>query len=84
MVTKHLEVVGPRRRRRTQHVTVQAPPPPPKMLTPKQVMDRLPIGRNKVYELLSTHQIPSVRIGQKYLIREDWLQEFLDREKEVS
>lgn len=49
----------------------------PDILTPKDLMDFLPIGRNAVYEILRAKKIRSVRIGQKFMIPKAALREFL-------
>ena len=38
----------------------------PDILSPDEVMDYLQIGRNTVYKLLKSGEIPSIRIGKKY------------------
>ena len=35
----------------------------PDIVTPKQLMQMLHIGRNKAFKLLNTDEIPSIRIG---------------------
>ncbi len=49
----------------------------PDVLTPKHLMEFLPLGRNAIYDALNRKDIPSVRIGQKYLIPKTALGEFL-------
>jgi len=49
----------------------------PDVLTPADLMQFLPIGRNAVYEELRAKTIPSVRVGQKYLIAKAALRERL-------
>ena len=49
----------------------------PDVLTPKDLIEFLPLGRNGVYNALDRRIIPSVRIGQKYLITKVALGEFL-------
>lgn len=47
------------------------------ILTPEETAKLLGIGMNKIYELLISGEIPSKRIGRKYLISrillENWL-----------
>ena len=47
-------------------------------LTQKDLLDILPIGKKKIYDLLKRNVIPSVRVGRNYLISrkdlDDWYQ----------
>ena len=47
------------------------------VLTPSDLMDVLPIGRNGVYDALKANLIPNRRIGQKLIITKTALVEFL-------
>jgi hypothetical protein len=49
----------------------------PDVLTPRDIVAFLPIGRNSVYEALRTRAIKSIRIGQRLLITKAALREFL-------
>ena len=49
----------------------------PDVLTPEQLRAFLPLGRNAIYEALRAKIIPSVRVGQKYLIAKSALRDFL-------
>ncbi len=49
----------------------------PDVLTPQDIIEFLPIGRNAVYDALKTRKIKSVRIGQKILVTKSALREFL-------
>lgn len=52
------------------------------VLTVDDVMKILHIGRNKAYELLRSKEIPSIKIGKKYIIPKNLLIDFLyDRKK---
>lgn len=52
------------------------------ILTVSDVMKILHIGRNKAYELLRSKEIPSIKIGKKYIIPKNMLIYFLyDRKK---
>lgn len=53
------------------------------MLTPQDVMGRLYIGKGKVYELLRTGKLKSIRIGKQYRIPGSALECFL-KENEFS
>ena len=53
------------------------------MLTPQDVMGRLFIGKNKVYELLQTGELKSVRVGKQYRIPGSALKSYL-KENEFS
>lgn len=43
------------------------------------VMDRLGLGRSKVFELISTNQLRSVKIGRRRLVSEAALVDFIER-----
>lgn len=47
------------------------------VLTAKDLMVILHIGRSKVYELLRENTIPNLRIGKKYIIPKQLLIDFL-------
>ena len=49
----------------------------PDVLTPRDLMDLLPIGRNGVYDVLKANHIPNQRIGQKIIITKTALVEYL-------
>jgi excisionase family DNA binding protein len=49
----------------------------PDILTPRDLMAFLRIGRNAVYDALKRQSIKSVRVGQKLLITKAALREFL-------
>lgn len=40
----------------------------PDVVTPEDVQNMLHIGRNRVYELLKTNTIKSIKVGKKYII----------------
>ena len=40
----------------------------PDVVTPEDVQNMLHIGRNRVYELLKTNSIKSIKVGKKYII----------------
>jgi len=49
----------------------------PDILTPKHLMEYLPIGRDTIYEALKSQAIRNVRLGQKFIIPKAALREFL-------
>jgi excisionase family DNA binding protein len=49
----------------------------PEILTPKHLIDYLPLGRDAIYEALKSQTIRNVRVGQKFIITKDALREFL-------
>ena len=51
-----------------------------KMLTPDDVKDRLFVGKNKVYEILRSGKLESVRIGRQYRVSESALQSYIKAE----
>lgn len=52
-----------------------------KILTPKDLMAMLQLGRNSVYELLQLDIIKSVKIGRNYRIEEKDVLEYLAKHK---
>ena len=50
----------------------------PDVLTPEEAMKVLSIGRNKIYELLQSGCIKSLKIGKLYRIPKKFLQGFID------
>lgn len=51
---------------------------PMEVLTPDDIIGRLPIGRDAVYRLLREGRIRSVRVGRKYIITSEALEDFLN------
>jgi excisionase family DNA binding protein len=49
----------------------------PELLTPKDLMEYLPLGRDAIYEALKSQTIRNVRVGQKFIIPKAALREFL-------
>jgi Helix-turn-helix domain len=49
----------------------------PDVLTPRDLIAFLPIGRNAVYDALRTRAIKSIRVGHRLLITKAALREFL-------
>lgn len=49
----------------------------PEILTPRHLIDYLPIGRDATYAALKSRAIPSIRLGQKFIITKAALREFL-------
>ena len=47
--------------------------------TVKEIAKKLGIGMNKAYELVNQKQIPSIKIGKKYLIPRKALAQWIDR-----
>lgn len=47
------------------------------ILEVEDVMDTLHLGRNKVYELLKSGELKSMKLGRKYLIPDIALSEFI-------
>lgn len=50
----------------------------PVLVTPKDVMDILGVGKNTVYRLLASGALPAVRIGKSWKISETSLRSFMD------
>lgn len=49
------------------------------ILTVKELMDYLAIGKNTAYELLKSNKIKSIRIGRVYKIPKSEVQEYVRR-----
>jgi excisionase family DNA binding protein len=49
----------------------------PELLTPKDLMEYLPLGRDAIYAALKSQAIRNVRVGQKFIITKGALREFL-------
>jgi excisionase family DNA binding protein len=49
----------------------------PEILTPQNLIEYLPIGRDAIYAALKSQAIRSVRIGQKFIVTKEALREFL-------
>jgi excisionase family DNA binding protein len=49
----------------------------PDILTPKDLMKYLPIGRDTIYEALKSQAIRNTRIGQRFIVTKGALREFL-------
>lgn len=50
------------------------------LLTPKQAKDLLGVGRNEIYNLCRAKGFPSFKIGSKYYINKQKLQEWADKQ----
>lgn len=49
----------------------------PALLTPLEVMDILGVGKNTVYRLLNSGELPAIRIGKSWRINENALRCFI-------
>lgn len=49
----------------------------PEVLTPKDLMAYLPLGRDAIYEALKSKAIRNVRFGQRFIVTKAALREFL-------
>ena len=49
----------------------------PELLTPKHLIEYLPLGRDVIYAALNPQIIRNVRVGQKFIITKGALREFL-------
>lgn len=47
------------------------------MLTPNDVKERLFVGKSKVYEILRSRKLRSIRIGRQYRVSESALQNYI-------
>ena len=49
----------------------------PEVLTPRDLIEYLPVGRDKVYQALRSQAIRNIRLGQKIIIPKSSLRDFL-------
>lgn len=50
------------------------------LLTPMQAKNILAVGKNEIYNLCKTKGFPAFRIGSKYYINKQKLQEWVDNQ----
>lgn len=50
-----------------------------KILNQRDLLDILPFGKTKLYELLRNGVIPCVKVGRDYIITEDKLEEWVNK-----
>jgi excisionase family DNA binding protein len=55
------------------------PSGPDRLLGIGQVADSLSLGRSKVYDLIASGQLRSLKVGDRRLVSEGALREFLER-----
>lgn len=48
-----------------------------RVLTTKELADRLQIGRDKAYALIKSPSFPAIRLGARYIVTEQALSEWL-------
>ncbi|HEY7940128.1 MAG TPA: helix-turn-helix domain-containing protein [Acidimicrobiales bacterium] len=48
-----------------------------RFLTPQEVADMLRVSKMTVYRLINSHELPSVRIGKSFRLREDDVDRYL-------
>lgn len=53
-------------------------------MSPEELREWLGIGRTKCYELLSTNEIPSYKIGKLHRIRVSDVERWLDEQRSAS
>lgn len=51
----------------------------PDILTPNQLKDLLNIGKNRVYKMLQTGEIESIKIGKQYRIPKRCIKDYIDQ-----
>ena len=47
------------------------------VLTPREIMDILGIGKNSIYDLLNSGQLQGFRVGRSWRVTADALEEFM-------
>ena len=47
------------------------------VLTPREIMDILGIGKNSMYDLLNSGQLQGFRVGRSWRVTADALEEFM-------
>lgn len=50
-----------------------------KILNQRDLLEILPFGRTKCWELIRNGVIPTVKVGQDYIITEEKLKEWVDK-----
>lgn len=65
-----------------KHYQRAATDPKPLTLTVPQTAALLQIGKNQVYELIHAGRLPAIRLGNKFLVVDEVLGEWLEREVE--
>ncbi len=49
----------------------------PDILTPNQLKDLLNVGKNRVYKMLQTGEIESIKIGKQYRIHKRCIKDYI-------
>jgi excisionase family DNA binding protein len=49
------------------------------LLRPAEAAEAIGVGRSKIYELLATGELPSIRVGSSVRVPLDQLREWIDR-----
>ena len=50
-------------------------------LTPSDLIELLPIGRDKVYQIIKSPSFPAIKFGKQYVVRREDLYEWWDEYK---
>ncbi|MFF4751516.1 helix-turn-helix domain-containing protein [Streptomyces sp. NPDC002514] len=58
--------------------------PTPELLTVPETMALLKVGRTKVYELIRTRRLPSLKVGGCRRIPDDALRDFIQSQMELG
>ena len=53
-------------------------------LTPQMVSEILHLGMNQIYKLFQSKGFPSIKIGKKWIVKQDDLYKFLDERKRTE
>jgi excisionase family DNA binding protein len=48
------------------------------LLSPKELKEKLPLSRAKIYDLFKTNELTHIRIGDRILVRESVVLKFLE------
>lgn len=48
------------------------------LMTAKELQSYLKIGKNKAYQLINNHEVPTIRIGNRTYVVVDRLQRYID------
>lgn len=54
------------------------------LLTVDEVAGRLRLSRNKIYQLLHTHEIPHIRLGRKFRIPTQALERWIEATSRIE
>lgn len=54
------------------------------LLTPTETAEKISCGRTRVYQMLSSHELPSVRLGRSIRVPVKGLQEWIEKQQAAN